>query len=223
MTERQVERDAQRVLEVVREGGLAIIPLDVAYAVVGHTEAAIRRIFEVKQRSYEKPSGLFACLEHSLDLHELGEREREIQRVLIEEYDLPFSVVAPYRRDHPMLARVAPFVLASSTKNGTMDMLLNAGVLHNALARLSYAEGVPLFGSSANRSLSGSKFTLDEVEPEIRAVADIAIDYGRCRYANPEGVSSTIIDFRDFTVVRRGCCFARLARIFARRFGIRIG
>lgn len=222
VTRDRVEEDARRTFDVVSGGGIAIIPLDVAYAILGRTEAAVKRIFEVKQRSYEKPSGLFACLEHSLDLHLLGEREREIQRTLIDEYDLPFSTVAPFRHDHPMLAGVDPFVLESSTKAGTMDMLLNAGPLHTALAKLSHAEATPLFGSSANLSLTGSKFALADIEPEIRAIADIEIDHGRCKYANEEGVSSTIVDFRDFSVVRRGCCFEALSGVFRDRFDIEL-
>ena len=62
----RVEEDARRTFDVVSDGGIAIIPLDVAYAILGRTEAAIKRIFAAKQRSYEKPSGLFACLDPCL-------------------------------------------------------------------------------------------------------------------------------------------------------------
>src|SRR3546814_16921411 len=99
---------------------------------------------------------MFACLAHSTDLHLLGSREREIQRVLIEEYDLPFSVVAAYRRDHPLLAEVDPFVLETSTKGDTKDMLPNAGPMHNAPAELKYARSKPIFGRS-QESLVGQE------------------------------------------------------------------
>lgn len=41
----QVERDAQRVFDVVRGGGVALIPLDVAYALVSSTPDSVRRIY----------------------------------------------------------------------------------------------------------------------------------------------------------------------------------
>jgi tRNA A37 threonylcarbamoyladenosine synthetase subunit TsaC/SUA5/YrdC len=107
-----------------------------------------------------------------------------------------------------------------STKIGTLDLLLNAGPVHRELARLSRARGRPVLGSSANRSLSGSKFRLQDVDAEVRAVADIEIDYGLCRYANPRGVSSTIIDLKTFHVHRYGACFDQIADILARGFGI---
>jgi tRNA A37 threonylcarbamoyladenosine synthetase subunit TsaC/SUA5/YrdC len=46
----QLKLDAQRILDVVASGGVAVIPLDVAYAIVGGSEDAIRRIFTAKNR-----------------------------------------------------------------------------------------------------------------------------------------------------------------------------
>jgi tRNA A37 threonylcarbamoyladenosine synthetase subunit TsaC/SUA5/YrdC len=218
-----VRAEAEAVLRSLRKGGVAIIPLNVAYGIVGHTESAIRRIFRVKERSFDKPSGCFGNLELSSDLHVLDARGEEIRRALIEEADLPFSIVAPFRRDHPFLAGVDPFVIETSSKDdGTMDMLMNAGPLHNALADLSRAERVPVFGSSANKSLTGSKFTVGDIEAELRAAADFIIDHGPCRDRNADGLSSTIFDFRDFSVVRRGCRFDELAAFLKARFGIAV-
>ena len=174
LTPKQVRSDAEAVFDVIIGGGIAIVPLDVAYAIIGHKEAAIRKIFEVKKRSLEKPSGMFACVDHSLALHDLGEREREIQRTLIDEFDLPFSVVAPFNPANPALAGVDPYVIETSSKAGTLDMLLNAGAFHNALSKLCFERGKPAFGSSANISLTGSKFTVADVEPELKEVAEMS-------------------------------------------------
>lgn len=218
----RVKQDAEDVFDVIMEGGVAIVPLDVAYAIIGHSEDAIKKIFAAKNRSFEKPSGMIACLDHSLMLHDLGEKERQIQRALIDEYNLPFSVVAPFDSKHPALANVVPYVVETSSKAGTLDTLLNAGALHNALSQLCFDRGKPAFGSSANVSLTGSKFNVADIEPALIDVADIIIDHGTSKYANPEGVSSSIIDFRDFTVIRYGCLFDQLENIFRERFGIEL-
>lgn len=211
--------EATRVHDALLAGGVAIIPLDVAYAVVGATERGIRTIFEAKARSWSKPSGLFGSLAWSEALHLLGEEKRAVARALVAA-GLPFSIVAPFRAGHPALASTEPFVIQRSSKAGTLDMLINAGPFHDALAALSLARGRPVFGSSANRSLAGSRYRLAEVEPELRAAACIALDHGRSRYANPDGLSSTILDFRDFSVIRRGVCFEAIAALLARDFGI---
>ena len=218
----QVQEDAKAVFDVIVGGGIAIVPLDVAYAIIGYKGEAIKRIFAVKKRSFDKPSGMFACMDHSLALHRLGEWEREIQHALIDEYDLPFSVVAPFDPSHPALSNVDPYVVDTSSKAGTLDMLLNAGRFHDALSQLCFDRAKPAFGSSANISLTGSKFQVADIEPELIEVADIVIDHGKSKYANVEGVSSTIIDFCDFNVIRYGCCYDRLEKIFRDRFAIEL-
>ena len=101
-----------------------------------------------------------------------------------------------------------------------MDMVVSGGPFVTRLAELSLERGVAVFGSSANRSLEGSKYRVQDIEPEVRAAASLALDYGVSRYASPLGLSSTIIDFRDFSVVRLGHQFAVLEAAFRRRFGI---
>ncbi len=214
------DADAARVFDAMQAGGMAILPLDVAYAVIGTTASAIRTIFAVKARSFAKPSGMFATWRMSRDIHDMPPDHHAIAEVIVEEYGLPFSIVAPFRADHPMLRAIDPFVLQTSTKAGTLDMLINAGPWHDAVARLAESRGVAVFGSSANRSLNGSKYRLGDIEPELRAAAAIEIDGGTAKYANPDGRSSTIIDFRDFRLIRRGVCCDRLETIFRDRFGI---
>ncbi len=218
----RLRADANALLDVLAGGGVAIAPLDVAYAILAATPQGIRRIFDAKQRSYEKPSGMFGNFAISRELHLMAEEKHAMVREMVEEVGLPFSVVAPFRQDHPMLENVDPFVLQSSSKAGTLDMLLNAGLLHDEIARESWARAMPVFGSSANLSLSGSKYRLADIEPAVRDAADIAFDYGLSQYANHQGRSSTIIDFRDFSVIRVGVRFAQLRQAFKERFDVRL-
>jgi tRNA A37 threonylcarbamoyladenosine synthetase subunit TsaC/SUA5/YrdC len=211
---------AQRCVGQIAAGGLVIVPLDVAYAIVGNSAEAIARIFAAKRRSFDKPSGCFANWELFNEIQICGPRERDLVRAVILDNDLPLSTVAPFRRGHPFLAGLEPFALEHSSKAGTLDMLMNAGAFHNAMTALSAARQLPILGSSANTSLTGSKFRLDEVDAEVRQVADLAIDGGPSKYANPEGVSSTIIDLRSFKTVRKGVCYDAIAGILQRHFGI---
>jgi len=218
----QLQADVARLLETLYGGGVGIVPLDVAYAVLAAREAGIRRIFAAKQRSYDKPSGMFGNAAMSAELHDMDADRHAMVRELIAEVGRPFSVVAPFHGDHPLLGQVDPFVLESSSKAGTLDMLLNAGQFHDEIAAQALANGRPVFGSSANTSLTGSKYRLAEVDEPVRAAADISFDYGCSRYANAHGRSSSIVDFRDFTVIRVGVCFDELKRAFAARFDIEL-
>jgi len=95
-----------------------------------------------------------------------------------------------------------------------------AGPLHNELARMSWEGAVPLSGSSANVSLTGSKFTLDEVQDSLKQGCDTVFDYGRSRYANDYAIGSTIIELPSWRVLRWGGCFEQQAAIIANTFGV---
>jgi hypothetical protein len=99
-------------------------------------------------------------------------------------------------------------------------MLLNAGPFWAELTRLSREEVVPVFGSSANLTGSGPKFRIEDIEPEIRAIADVTIDYGLRKYHTYQR-SGTIIDFRTLTVVRIGICYELISDILLRNFKVR--
>lgn len=217
-----VAGDAERVWAAMQDDGVAILPLDVAYGIFAQKAGAVRRIFEAKGRSYSKPSGSIGNLDILRALLVLEPRHIDMARAIVEDYGLPFSPVAPFRIDHPFLGGVDPFCIERSTKAGTLDMLLNAGPLHNALANMAWQRQMPIMGSSANRSLSGSKFRLEDIEPEVRAAAAIEIDYGLSRYANAEGVSSTILAFPQVEVLRFGVCYAQIRDILARHFRVEL-
>jgi tRNA A37 threonylcarbamoyladenosine synthetase subunit TsaC/SUA5/YrdC len=216
----RLQADIALLFEALAAGGVGIVPLDVAYAVVATTPGGIRRIFSAKQRSYDKPSGMFGNWRLSREIHLLDERRHAMVRELVEQEQIPFSVVAPFRTNHPLLAAVDPFVMQSSSKVGTLDMLLNAGQFHDAIAEGSIARGSAVFGSSANLSLTGSKYRYQDIEAPVREAAAIYFDYGQSKYAHKDGLASTIIDFTSFSVVRVGHCFDRLMRAFATRFGV---
>lgn len=216
----RLEQDAADVLATVYAGGVGLVPLDVAYALVGHTEAAVKTIFSTKKRSYDKPNGMLSNVQMSDAIHILPDDKRRMIRTIIEQYNLPFSVVAPFDASHAFFDGIDPFVMQNSTKVGTLDMLLNAGQFHNELARQAWANGRPIFGSSANISLTGSNYRLQDIEEPIRQIADISIDHGTSKYANDLGRSSSIIDFRDFSVIRVGVIFEQLETIFREEFGI---
>jgi tRNA A37 threonylcarbamoyladenosine synthetase subunit TsaC/SUA5/YrdC len=217
-----VERDARRVFDVVRGGGVALIPLDVAYALVAATPQAVRRIYAAKGRDLSKPMGLVGGLPAHAALHVLDERRRAMVHAIVVEHDLPLSVVARYRPDHAYVQRLDPFVLRQCTLEGTLNLLLNAGSLRTRLADLCWEHSEPMVGTSANLSLTGSRYRVEEVDPAIHGICDLVIDYGQSRHHNAAGLSSTIIHFDELRVVRAGVCFERIHAVLSQKFGLRL-
>jgi len=217
-----LQGDAEKVFETIEGGGVAILQLDVAYLICGNKGDAIARIFEAKGRTFAKPNGMLANFPIFEQLLITDDKAKDVVRAVTQDFDLPLSVVAPFRPDAPILSKLEPLAIERSTKAGTQDILLNAGPLACTLADMSLERLTPVLGSSANRSETGSKFRVEDIDPEVRAAADLVIDYGLCRYNNPIGTSSTIIDLQTYEVLRRGVCFDQIQDILRRWFRIEL-
>lgn len=213
------EADAARAIDALMSGGIAIIPTTVGYVILGATTEAINRIIEVKRRAPSKLNAMIGCQALHDELHDLGDLPRRAVAMITGGYDLPVGAVAPAHLDHAMLSGLEAGVLARTTHDGTVAMLMNAGPLMETMARMSHARAAPVIGSSANLTLHGTKFRVEDIEPEVLAAADLVIDYGLMRWSN-YGKSSTMINFEDFSVVRHGSCFDLISDVLKRHFDI---
>jgi tRNA A37 threonylcarbamoyladenosine synthetase subunit TsaC/SUA5/YrdC len=214
-----LEADARKAFDVLKAGGIAIVPNDVGYSILGGSGSALRRIFETKGRAASKLNAMVGNADIHRELHVCGQRGRDIVAAITGDYDLPLGCVAPCRMDHPLLRTLPADTLAASTRDHTLVILLNAGKFHAAITQLSFSEGHPLFGSSANRSLSGTKFAVEAIEPEIKAIADVIIDHGLQKY-HTYAASSTLLNVETLEVVRVGSCYPSIRYIVERHFGV---
>lgn len=217
-----IEGDAARAFGVMERGGIAILPQSVGYSLIAAHPAPLKRIFDTKRRTPSKLNAMLGNQAIAEELYLLSARGREVLEAITTSYDLPLGAIAPFRREHPIFRLLDDDMMARSTKDGTLLMLLNAGPFHAAITRLSQARTVALFGSSANISMSGTKFSSDDLEPEIRAIADISIDYGLMKY-HPYRASSTLLDIETLDVVRYGSCYEDIRDIVRRHFGRDLG
>lgn len=211
--------EAGAAFDTLRGGGIAIVPNDVGYAAMACTHDALKKIFDTKGRASSKLNAMVGHGGLHRRLHRCSTRASEIVDAITRDYNLPLGVIAPADFDDPFLARLDPRTVASSTRDGTLLMLMNAGGFHEALCQLSEEHDLPIFGSSANRSMHGTKFAVADIEPEILAIADRVVDYGVLKY-KPYGLSSTLLDVERLTVYRHGVAFESIAWILKRHFDI---
>ncbi len=214
-----VEEDARKAFDTLKAGGIAIVPNDVGYSILGGSGSALRLIFQTKGRAPSKLNAMVGNLQIHRELQICSRRGRDVVQAITEDYDLPLGCIAPCRLDHPMLRKLDAETLAASTLNKTVVMLMNAGSFHAAITRLSFEEEYPLVGSSANRSLSGTKFKVEDIEPEISAIADVIIDHGLQKYHTYRS-SSTLINVDTLEVVRVGSCYENIRYVIERHFGV---
>ncbi|KQP44652.1 Sua5/YciO/YrdC/YwlC family protein [Pseudorhodoferax sp. Leaf274] len=217
-----VRADARKAFKLMKGGGVTVLPLDVSYAIFGHTARAVERIYALKKRPATKPNGVLGNWDIFSEVLQTTERDRDLVRCITQDHDLPLSVVAPFRAEHDWLQTTEFGALRRSSKAGTMDLLMNAGAIQEELARLSFDACTPLFGSSANVSLSGSKFEMQDVEAEVQAGCELVLGYGRSRYANAWLIGSTIIELPSWRVLRFGGLYEQQAQLVRKHFGVEL-
>jgi L-threonylcarbamoyladenylate synthase len=175
----------EAALAAIKAGGIVIYPTDTLYgAGCDATNAqAVERLRALKRRGAEKPMSIivsdFAMLAR---ICPISPAQEKILHALLPG---PYTFILPLKRRLPVSG--AP----------------EAGVRvpeHAFMRAVSKAAGVPIVSTSAN--LSGEKDAADlpSVSREILSGCDLAIDGGRCKYAQ----GSTVMDLIRMEVLRKG-------------------
>ena len=221
MSRLDIPGDARRTLDVIKQGGIAIVPNDTGYACCGASMDPLKKIYDTKRRGSHKRNAMAADLVTQRELHTLSPRAQEMVEALVVDHDLPLGVIGGFRPDHPLLRKLDTEALKAGTAQGTIGVLLNAGPFHKELTRLSREEVVPLFGSSANLTGTGTRFSVEDIPQELKDIADITIDYG-LRRGHIYRRAGTLINFDSLQVVRIGACYELISGVLKRWFGVEL-
>ncbi|KAG9771809.1 hypothetical protein ABEF93_007788 [Exophiala dermatitidis] len=218
-----VDADVRRVYEVLKNGGVAIIPGRIGYASIATPGASVKRIFDAKQRGSHKKHAITGSYAMHKLIHRLPPEKEAMVAAITIDNALPLGVVAPYDPDQPLVRNIDSETLKQTAHNGTLGMLIGGGVFHEKLNELAIQGGITFLGSSANLSGKGVKGRVEDIEPEVRGAADIIIDYGLRNYHSFHQ-SSTIIDFSTdpINVIRIGLFYDVISDILLRQFRLEL-
>jgi L-threonylcarbamoyladenylate synthase len=180
--------DAARLEECLYGDGVAVIPTDTVYGLACNpaSEAAVRRIYELKRRPPLKPSAvMFFALESALEALSdgLGSRTRAALSALLPG---PLTLLLP----DP--ARRYPLALGPTDGDDPSLLGLRVPVLTGPLAALA-AVSAPALQSSANFSGEPDPRRLADVPAGLRAGADLVLDGG-----DLPGTASTVLDMGEY-------------------------
>lgn len=175
----------------IASGGVALFPADTVYGLAcdAESEAAVRRLYEIKGRPPERPAAVmfFNLGDAMAGLPHLGDRTRSVLERLLPG---PVTLLLPNpERLFPLACGPAPERL---------------GLRVPDVPALS-AVRRPVLQSSANPSGGADARRLSDVDEAIRDAVDLVIDGGEL-----PGTPSTVIDLSsyeetgDYSLVREG-------------------
>jgi len=208
-----------KVLDVLKSGGLALIPDGVGYGLVGNSAESIRRIFDIKGRSLEKSLTHYMSVDYISNVAILDEKNTQLIDEITKRVPCCFAV--PYNNNSPYFRSLDQFALKQSTKSNTVALFFEReDALIKNLLQLSLSQDFPLIVSSANLSCKGNNYRFEEVlEQGIPELVDICV-YSKipCKYESEASISdtklgSTIIKLPEKQIIREGI-FARQIKKF---------
>ena len=74
----KVEEDAKKAFDILTQGGIGILPMDVGYSLIGGSIKSLRHIFNTKKRSKSKLNAMLGNAELHRELHKVSNRGSEI-------------------------------------------------------------------------------------------------------------------------------------------------
>jgi len=182
------DEDAARLQECLAGGGVAVFPTDTVYGICcdPDDEQAAQRLYGMKGRSKRRASAvMYFSLAPALEaLDDMPASERAALEAL-----LPGPVTL-------LLAnRAGRFGAACREDPATLG--LRVPRLSERLGALA-SVARPVMQTSANMSGEPDARALEEVPAQLREGADVVLDGGEL-----PGVSSTVVDLREFDAERR--------------------
>lgn len=168
-----------RVAEVIRQGGVIAYPTDTFYGLGcdPFNEAAIERLFAIKQREWDKPI-LLIISDPSFVVWLTSERNERFERLSQHFWPGPLTLVL-------RASERLPSTLTGET--GTIGIRLPD---HALCRRIVNAAGGVLTGTSANLTGQPSAATAEGVQNQLGETLDLIVDGG----PTPGGAPSTVLD-----------------------------
>ena len=178
------------IINELSKDNLVVYPTDTIYGIASniHDDNAIKKVFELKNRSYDKP--LSVCVHDFKQLEEVAQLnglQRKIVKLL-----LPGSYTLLFKKQED----VSPLLTANTD-------VIGIRIPDN---RISYqlTRDFPITTTSANLSNNKTPDNIQDIVDELGLSVSVYIDEGRMH----DNLYSTIIDLtRDKPlIVRRGMC-----------------
>ena len=176
---------------LIRKGGIVAYPTDTIYGlgVNVYDEEALRRLYRVKQRSLNKPTGVLICEESQL--YNMVEDFPENAKTLMKKF-WPGALTIVFRAS----ARLSKMLTGGS---GTVGIRIPENRIAVSLIRES---GIPITSPSANITGHSPNLCREEILKEFDGKIDMVVDGGK----SESPVPSTVLDLsrQEPVIIRHG-------------------
>ena len=174
----KLKEEIRKTHEVLKKGGIILYPTDTIWGIGcdATDEEAVRRIYEIKQRSDSK--SMLVLLDDAGKIASYADVP-DIALDIIEVTDRPTTII------YPGAKHIAPSLIA---EDGTIGIRITREEFTSSLL---YRFNRPLVSTSANISGQTSPAFFDDIDEDIKNAVDYIVDYRR-NDRHPSAPSSII-------------------------------
>ena len=182
----------RKTVEVIREGGIIICPTDTVYGLIADAKntIAIKKVFEIKKRSLEKPLPIFIKdLGMARSLAEINEKQKKILKKF-----WPGKLTAVLK------AKSVEFPQGILSKDGKIGLRIPRYKLLDLLLK---EIDCPLTSTSANISGKPASTDIEEVLKQFvnkKIQPSLVLDAGKLKSSLP----SVVVDLTSLKTLRKG-------------------
>jgi len=203
-----IEVIAGKAYEIIKNGGLVLLPDGVGYGLVGNSNDSIKRIYNLKKRPESKPLTHYMSLKYINDIVSVSNKDFWLIKNISSQF--PCCFIVSYKKCS-YFEKLDDLTLKQSTKNGTVALYFNEeDLLVQKIISLAQKDGIALIVTSANISGSGNAYKVDDVAEIILDNVDMVIfDSRPCKYYKEASIKknklgATIINLADKRILRKG-------------------
>ncbi|HSW89946.1 MAG TPA: Sua5/YciO/YrdC/YwlC family protein [Patescibacteria group bacterium] len=199
---------AAKAYDVIRSGGLTVIPSRVGYTMLGSSDSAMQKMFELKGRPLTKPAVVLTRFELINELAYVPPKHWELIENIHSE-GLLCGFILP-RKKHKFFSAQTEFANKNSQRdNGTSCFVIHGGEYIEYLVGRAIEDGVVVIGSSANKSGTGNEGMFSRIPAEILAGVDYAIEddaYVHQEYDPASRAQGVMVDLNggEAVIIREG-------------------
>jgi L-threonylcarbamoyladenylate synthase len=178
-----IKNQIEKAVMVLKKGGIIAYPTDTVYGIGCNIfdEKAIKRIFILKNRSFDKPLSVAVCDFQMLE--ELAIITEQDKKILKKFLPGPITFILPKK---PIVSD-----LVTAGKKSVGIRIPEHEIVFEIIKRANF----PIITTSAN--VSGKKSPIDAEEVDLEV--DFMVE-GECKHKKP----STVIDLKNRKIIRQG-------------------
>lgn len=207
------EQEVADAVAAIGAGSLVLLKGDIGYGLFGITEDALRKMYRIKGRPYSNPCIVICNLDVLEDIALIP--DQKVRDWIVEQSSwTTMAVVLPVNPESTLLARLPDWVRGQTVTNGTVAAFLRPGPYLNQVVARAREQGILFVGSSANPSSHGNIYDFEEIPKEIVGAVDFYVNHGKSKHANPERKATTMVNFTNWTIKRRGVNWERIETSF---------